>query len=439
MSVVADGVQNDERLRFSVSWILEPLVDLSREPAPYGYADEVFSVGLGEVVLRYRKLAKARNVAALAGARIGLLKLFAEMQPHVSQSVREQVVEDALHLEQELRAGGIEWKHAADIFAALPSTPWVSRDLQLGPGRPTLVAGYGASLKTMAAQALALAVASGSPVWGHFTVAQGAVRHLDYEQGFRATAKRYQRLAMGAHLSEQDVAGNLALAVFPELFLNSDKAVDAYARAVDGAKVVVLDAFRGAIPGADENDSGVRVYLDNLTRVSEKTGATFVVIHHAGKPKDGHDDARTVARGSSAIFDASGCVLLLSAKKKGAPRLVQQVKSPADAEAGAIEDFQLAVEDVPTEHAGVTGVRVTYQAVETAAKATADAVFEAHAQRVLDFVRDNPRCSKRVIRAKAGLNGSRADEVVAVLVEEGRLHELPGKNGGHTYAILGTV
>jgi hypothetical protein len=414
--------------------ILGQLIELQRK-YPFGHPPEdEMQRALDEAAVHYHLAGATARAAALAGAH----RLMALLLPEEAQSVRAQIVETAFAMQDELRPP-FQWRWPNEIFAALPPTPWVSRGLQLGPGRPTLIAGYGASAKTLAAQALALAVAVGQPAWRHFEVERGQVRHFDYEQGFRATAKRYQRLAMGMHIDEHDVGSNLQLAVFPDVFLTDSRASDLFASAVHGCALAIVDAFRGAIPGADENDSNVRVYLDHLTRASEQTGCTFVVIHHAGKPKDGHGDARTVARGSSAIFDAAGCVLLLSAKGRGEPRLVQQVKQPAEAEGGGLEDFRLAVEDVPTEHAGITGVRVVYQACEQKEKSSAEAVFEQQAQRILEFVRDNPRCSAHALKAKLGLSGSRASELLAVLVEEGRIHELPGRNGGKAYSILGTV
>jgi hypothetical protein len=60
-----------------------------------------------------------------------------------------------------------------------------------------LIAGYGFTGKTIAAQALALAIASGGRVWDMFAARSGRVLHLDYEQGQRLTNERYQRLARG--------------------------------------------------------------------------------------------------------------------------------------------------------------------------------------------------------------------------------------------------
>jgi hypothetical protein len=162
--------------------------------------------------------------------------------------------------------------------------------------------------------------------------------------------------------------------------LNSAGAVDTYAREFEGVDLAFVDALRGATPGHDENDSKIRECLDNLSRASEKTGTCFVVIHHAGKPKEGHSDARTVARGSSAIFDACGSVFVMTGQK-----------SPAEAEGGAVEDFYLAIEDVPLEDDPRAGVRVVYQTKEEVDPPVKPTVmFEEKVGRVLECIRQNP-------------------------------------------------
>jgi hypothetical protein len=336
----------------------------------------------------------------------------------------------------------VEWIGTADIFAPLPPTEWRVRGLQIAPGRPTLLAGYGASAKTLSSQALGLALASGSPVWGHFATEPGEVRHLDYEQGAHATRLRYQRLARGHGITQQALGGRLKLSVFPEVFLDCADAVDAYAKACDGASLVIIDALRGATPTRDENDSSIRACLDNLSRVSEKTGAAFVVLHHAGKPKDSHaNDPRTLARGSSAIFDACGCVLVVVAgKTRQDPRKVSQVKMPAEAIGPGIEDFMLAVEDVPTSDNDNTAcpVRVMYRAAELVSPVMqADAKYERTARQLLDYVRANPDTTQNQIALKSGVNRRLAIDTLNELVEEGRLAALPGPNNAKLYRTTG--
>ncbi len=324
----------------------------------------------------------------------------------------------------------VEWISAKEIFTRLSPARWISKELQIGPGRPMLLAGYGASGKTLISQSLGLSVAAGVPAWGRFAIDRGLVVHADLEQGFRATARRYQRLTIGLDLEPPELDGMLLLACLPSLYLTSKKALAEYARVADGAKLVIIDSLRAATAGLDENDSRIRKCLDDLTRISETTGATFLVLHHAGKPKEAHADQRTIARGSSAIFDACGSVYVI-AGAKGAPKCLSQQKTPADAEGAALDDFLLAIEDVPNGTNPKGGVRVVVKEFAQAeALATAKAI--AIRDRIVAYVATNPGASKRGIRAEVGGYRQTIDEQLEWLVTAGKLAKADSRLGGYS-------
>jgi hypothetical protein len=233
--------------------------------------------------------------------------------------------------------------HTAQLFAPLPPQRWCVPGLQIGPGRPTLLVGFGASAKTIAVQSLALCLATGRPVWGHFDSAPMSVLHIDYEQGLYATAKRYQRLAIGHGIDPAELEGRIEYVEMPRVYLDKKGAESEYRRACAGFDLVIVDALRGAAPFSDENDSSFRSAIDVLTFVSQCEQCSMLVLHHASKPRKdnagapgGGGDARTLARGSSAIYDASGCVLNFVAQPDGS-KLVRQVKMPAEAEGMELE------------------------------------------------------------------------------------------------------
>jgi RecA-family ATPase len=230
-----------------------------------------------------------------------------------------------------------------------------------------MIAGYGSSGKTLAAQSAALSVAAGRSVWpasvdahhenGGFTLTPGEhgkarrVLHLDYEMGRNATLRRYAKLARGLALTPEDIGGRLDVVCLPQVFLNDPDrpAIEAFfatecaARPGEDPPLVIVDAFRGTIPGEDENDSNVRCFLDIFLRVSSTTGSTFLVLHHAGKGD--RADARMILRGSSAIFDACGSVLGVAPvdpAEFAGPKRVVHLKNP---EGRATEDFGLAIVD----------------------------------------------------------------------------------------------
>lgn len=329
----------------------------------------------------------------------------------------------------------VVWRGIAEIFTPLLAPSWLVPGLHLGPGRPAMLAGYGASAKTLSAQSLALAVASGSPVWGEFAPKVGLVRHFDYEQGFYATARRYQRLAAGHRIDREHLGNRLQIAVFPKISLDAPGAVSEFARATDGAALAIIDSLKAATPTRDENSSDIRTCVDVLTQVSEKTGCTFFLLHHAGKPREGVSDARTTARGSSAIFDACGCVYTIVAGKKPAdPRKVMQVKAPAEAEGGMRGDFLLHVEDITVDGDASGGVRVVYDEPEQDSGDSAEQ-FEFIVKTLLEFISVNPGASRDAVLGMTGVNRSQGGQALNYLEDKGMVSVLKNDHGRKTYTM----
>lgn len=334
--------------------------------------------------------------------------------------------------EQLLDDTGFKWITTDEIFAPLPDTQWLIRDLHIVVGRPTMIAGYGFSGKTLMAQSMALALAANEPVWNFFSTGSTfEVRHLDYEQGRHATLKRYQRLAIGHDIARESLGSRLGVCVFPEVYLDTPGAQDAYARAVDGVSVVVLDALRGATPSIVENDSIIRRCIDNLTRVSEKTGCAFVILHHAGKNRDDDtSDARKLPRGSSAIFDACGCVFTVDGESNR-PKKVQQAKSPAEAEGTSIAPFHVAIEDVGVDDKPTAGLRVVRQDSARAAGVPVTVqAFLAVKGSVLQLITNSTEPLTSANRIAARMGGTRAHILQAVkeLFEDGAIVQPGGNN-----------
>ena len=253
------------------------------------------------------------------------------------------------------------WIETEELYQPLPLIPWVCKRLCIGPGRPTLIAGYGFSGKSLVLQAMAVAIASGVPIWGEFDCVAGVVRHIDLEQGKHATLRRYQRLIVGTNTAKSSLGGRLKVSILPNAYL-TDPAIEGVLMAVCAdTAVCIIDSFRAAIPGLDENDSAVRQALDILTRVSEATGCAFIVIHHAGK--NGKEKGRKeTPRGSSAIFDACGTVLGLTCDEPFGPIKVELLKASASAEGSVAEAFWIRPEDIASDDGGDmrAGLRITY-------------------------------------------------------------------------------
>lgn len=300
---------------------------------------------------------------------------------------------------------------AAEIFGELPPIPWLLEALDIAPGPPTMIAGYGFSAKTLAAQQAALAVATGGKWWDRWPVNQGRVLHIDYEQGARLTRERYQRLARAAGAAAEDLDGWLSVATYPPTYLDAQGAENIYARELEGHTLAIVDSLRAAAPTTDENESSVRRTLDMLARVSERTGCTVVVIHHARKPNvSAAGGAKMSIRGSGALFDACASVLVLDGSERGAPISASHEKARIT---GRLHPpFVMNVEDVPSDDDERWGLRITTDDARANAEQRHEAELDALTDHVLKVVRNNPGSTTRTI---CELAHRRYGKVVAAL------------------------
>lgn len=337
-----------------------------------------------------------------------------------------------ISVEAQARENGTQLLGVSSIFAPLPAVPWLCQALDAAPGAPVLVAGYGFTGKTLAIQDLALAVASGSPAWGRFPVRRGRVLHLDYEQGSHLTRQRYQRLARGRGIDSAALEDRLVLAPMPAWYLDND-GEDELARLADAFELVVVDSFRAGAPHTDENVSDARIPLDRLTRISEATGCTTVVVHHARKPtQNAQGGARMTVRGSGALYDACGSVLVFTGEK-GEPVSVAHEKARITGRTHA--DFRLRIEDVEIDGDPVAGLRVSVLEAPTAVAAPSSANrFANLKQRVLEFVRDAGMVAGGASSLRARL-GCRKEDILAAVAEL-EAEGLVTRGGHHTRPTL---
>lgn len=247
----------------------------------------------------------------------------------------------------------------AAIFGPLEPIRYLVSALDLCPGAPALFAGYGYSGKTLAAQSMALAIAAGEPVWQSFASRRGRVIHADFEQGGRLSRERYQRLALGMDLGPSDLGDRLALVSLPRIYFDGKpERVEAHmVERFAGFDLAIVDSLKASSPAVDENDSSVRRVLDAMTRASETTGCSILVIHHARKPSmNTAGGAKMAIRGSGAIFDACGSVLVFEAEK-GEPTRVSHEKARVSGR--LVDDFELALLDVEVGNDPRAGVLVS--------------------------------------------------------------------------------
>jgi hypothetical protein len=312
----------------------------------------------------------------------------------------------------------------AGIFGRLEPIRYLVAGLDLCAGAPALLAGYGYSGKTLAAQAAALAIAAGLPVWGAFAARQGRVLHVDYEQGQRLTRERYQRLALGLDVGPSDLGDRLTLVSMPSIYLDG---ADHMVERLAGYDLAIIDSYRAACPRIDENDSTARQPLDALTRASEATGCAVIVVHHARKPsRDAAGGTKMAVRGSGAIYDACASVLVFEAER-GQPVRVSHEKARVSGR--TTEDFELVIDDVEVGGEPRAGVLVSARTAPSRAAVADAAQAERRRQRtaqVADQVRELFRGEPEhggadALAAKLGLRVTDVRAALAMLVGAGEV------------------
>ena len=309
---------------------------------------------------------------------------------------------------------------AEALFAPLPPVNWLCQTLRLASGAPTLFAGYGYSGKSIALQSLALSVAGGVPLWGKWVVRSGRVLHLDYEQGRRITSERYQRMARAELVEPETLHSTLEVGVLPSVVLTRD----ILCRAGEGRALVLVDSWRAAHGAVEENDSGgVRASLDAMGVASEKTGATFIVLHHARKPqKDSSGGSKMSVRGSSGFFDGCQTVYLFDGEKVGLP----SVSLEKDRIGGqGLDPFSLCIRDTD----GGAGLEVRVQDIESKGEQPAESYAKVRAL-VLEIVRRRPGTSGNEICELTGKKRSSVLASIQSLIAEGELVQVGA--GSHT-------
>jgi hypothetical protein len=219
-----------------------------------------------------------------------------------------------------------------------------------------------------------------------------------------------------------------------------------------GIQFCCLDSLRALTPGCDENDSIIRAHVDKLTRVSERNGCSFALLHHAGKTKAGNgngkgttkSDSRELLRGSSAIFDACGTVIVVELQDspgKGVALVkTTMVKSTADAEGGKIDPFLLRIEDVADDAAinMRAGLRVSWQEEEAEEDENPAYALGAMCGRIVVVLRQKGACSATLLRSLVSGRSSLVLPALELLEKRGQVRQLDrqARGGGSVWELV---
>lgn len=161
----------------------------------------------------------------------------------------------------------------------------------------TIFSGYSRSFKTYTLLQIAIDIASGNPLFGHFPTQQTGVLVIDEENGQRLLQKRLLQLG---------VTEDLPIYFTPQMgFDLSDQTIDNVLLSckTNGIKLVIIDSLI-RVHGSDENSAReMSKVFKQLRRFTEKDVAVLVTQHNR-KQGNVHAGTSNEMRGSSDILAA---------------------------------------------------------------------------------------------------------------------------------------
>lgn len=309
-----------------------------------------------------RRLIATCQVIVAQGYHEGDRKLLADAELRITELARQS-------------HGSVQLLEADEIFAPITAEePWLCRELRLLPGRISLIAGDPESGKSVAAHALALAVAAGKPVFGmHRVQKPGPVIWINWDQPDVYTVrKRFIRLARGMNLDWTELRTRIRIAHKPRLYLSEPSHLLELRALMRDHVLMIGDALTGFARGVDENSPDIGDRLRDFGEVSDVTGCTATFIHHSRKMAPGYikpnekleDEDASTLRGSGSIVGAAGTVFKMRAQSK--KDSIFRVSQPRNATTAMkkLETFALRFVDVCEKEDGtgdrLWGLRVEY-------------------------------------------------------------------------------
>lgn len=212
----------------------------------------------------------------------------------------------------------------ADTYAHRSHPGWLVKNV-IPRARLVVMFGESGAGKSFVALDMALAIAKGQP-WNGLRSKQGRVVYICAE-GAGSFGKRLVAYKNG-QVSELPLQ---IIANAPNL-LQKDDALE-ISKSIGVADVIVVDTFAQTTPGSNENSAeDVGKALANVNGIAAATGATIILVHHAGK------DLTRGARGWSGLKAAADAEIEITRDEESRAIRVSKQK---DGDDGQIWDFDL--------------------------------------------------------------------------------------------------
>lgn len=220
-----------------------------------------------------------------------------------------------------------------------PSYTWRVQNI-LQDKKIVMVAGSSAVYKSWLLLNMGICVAKGLPFLGNFPVEQGGVLVIDRENSIPELQNRQEMEAKGLGIEPEEDMPMYFLSE-QSLMLDTPEARDFLEDFImeKEIKLVIVDTYRRVI-SYEENDANKVSFFftECLKPICDKTGCSFIFIHHHKKGKH-EGNEKDMLRGSSDLVNFVDGVIQIS--RKGDRITVKQTKSRSGKE---LEPFDLMIE-----------------------------------------------------------------------------------------------
>ncbi len=189
-----------------------------------------------------------------------------------------------------------------------PPTAWLARGLVI-EGGVTIVGGIPKeAFKTWVLVEMAVAIATGTPVFGVFETGEPkVVAYFFAEDLKRSVRNRFRASAEGRGMTAERISTNLHIEPrgrFLDLLRDEDMAlIVASCRKIGKVDVLILEPLRDLHSGEEDSSDSMREVMRRLRLLGELIGCTPMVAHHAGK---GGADSK--GRGGGQSLRGSGSI-----------------------------------------------------------------------------------------------------------------------------------
>jgi archaellum biogenesis ATPase FlaH len=246
-------------------------------------------------------------------------------------------------------------------------------------GSLIIVQGAPKSGKSVFTLEVANCAANGDPVGGVFHVERPMkVLFVEYEDAPMLVVKRLSRYLAGHHRDPRQLPENLLFCDYPDLWLDSQRHKDLLIEEIKsrGIDLVVLDTLSYVHQAEDENSAAdMKPVMANLKRIAKDSGASIVLVHHAGKgAKDKSISER--GRGSSVIAAAADVILDWGDRKR-------TNKTPVEFISKYDDGFEFEVEYAAMTDGAVEWRVITPQDQDQERKTRKDEILEKIKQKTL--------------------------------------------------------